>query len=171
MKKLRLPVEDRARLRDLKCGDEVLVCGTMYTARDKVHLMTASGRAQWPFNLKDNAIFYCGPTPAVKDFPMGSCGPTTSARMDVYTPILYKKGLAVTIGKGPRSPIVVESIKKYCGLYLIAFGGCGALYGSTVKRAEISGFSDLGPQAVYRISVEDFPVIVGCDTSGRNIFS
>ena len=170
MKRLKLPIKDKKELKGYRSGEEILIEGILYTARDKVHSLTAAGKGAWPFRLRNNGIYYCGPTPANRNFPFGSCGPTTSARMDKYTPGLYKKGLAVTVGKGPRNTGVVNSIKKNGGLYLAAYGGCGALYGSRIVSAEAAGFKELGPQAVYRIEVMDFPVIVGIDSSGRNIF-
>ncbi|MBN2406743.1 MAG: fumarate hydratase C-terminal domain-containing protein [Elusimicrobia bacterium] len=147
-----------------------MLSGIIYTARDKVHSLVSDGDGEWPFPLKDNCIFYSGPTPRSEGFPLGSCGPTTSARMDDYTPGLYRKGLAATIGKGPRSEKVREAIKHSGGLYLVAYGGCGALYGSRVTGARVIGFAGLGPQAVYKVSIEDFPVIVGIDSYGGDIF-
>ncbi|MFH1414836.1 MAG: fumarate hydratase C-terminal domain-containing protein [Elusimicrobiota bacterium] len=170
MKHLSLPVSDKNIMKRYKCKEEILVDGVIYTARDTVHHLVFSEKAEWPFPLSGSAIFYTGPTHSVPGFPLGSCGPTTSSRMDRYTPGLYGQGLAVTIGKGPRSPEVVKSIKKNTGLYLIAYGGCGALYGSRVTDARLIGFRDLGPQAVYRIEVRDFPVIVGIDTDGADIY-
>ncbi len=170
MKTLNFPVNSAEDLKNFSVGDEVKIEGIIYTARDRVHDLTAKGEAEWPFNLKSNALFYCGPTPRPEGAVFGSCGPTTSGRMDIYTPALYKKGLAATIGKGPRRPEVVRAIKKYGGIYLAAYGGCGALYSSTVKSAEIIGFKELGPQAVYRLAVAEFPAVVGIDSSGGNIF-
>jgi fumarate hydratase subunit beta len=170
LKSLKLPLKDRAVLKNFKAGELVFVDGVIYTARDRVHDLISKGRGKWPFELKNNAIFYCGPTPKPKGRNFGSCGPTTSSRMDSYTPALYKKGLAATIGKGPRSPEVIESIKKYGGVYLVAYGGCGALYAETVREAEPAGFKDLGPQAVYKITVSGFPAVVGIDSRGGNVF-
>jgi fumarate hydratase subunit beta len=171
MKHLNLPIENKEGLKEFRAGEEILVEGVLYTARDKVHTTVSMQEGIWPFDLVNNGIFYSGPTASTKDFPLGSCGPTTSARMDSYTPELYKNGLAVTIGKGPRSSEVVSSIKEYGGLYLVAYGGCGALYGSKVIEANIVGYEDLGPQAVYKLRVKNFPVIVGIDTYGKNIYS
>jgi fumarate hydratase subunit beta len=171
MKQLNLPVKNREELRNFKAGEEILVSGTIYTARDKVHATVARGDGEWPFELLNNGIFYSGPTASTKNFPLGSCGPTTSARMDNYTPELYKKGLAVTVGKGPRNAGVIEGIKEYGGMYLVAYGGCGALYGSKVICAEIIAYEEFGPQAVYKLNVKDFPVIVGVDFYGKDIFN
>ena len=130
---------------DLKAGEEVLLNGVIYTARDKVHQLLSSPDMEWPFSLTNNAIYYCGPTPASDKFPMGSCGPTTSSRMDQWSEELYLKGLAATIGKGPRSNEVSGAIEKAKAVYFVAFGGCGALYGKAVKKVEIIAFEELGP--------------------------
>ncbi|MFW6134596.1 MAG: FumA C-terminus/TtdB family hydratase beta subunit [Elusimicrobiota bacterium] len=170
MNDLTAPISDKEELDEYRAGQEILIRGVLYTARDKVHSIISKNKQEWPFDLKNNGIFYCGPTQKSKDFPLGSCGPTTSQRMDPYTPFLYQQGLALTVGKGPRSEEVRESIKKNKGLYLVAFGGCGSLYGSKIRKAQIIGFKQLGPQAVYKIEVRDFPVIVGIDTKGDSIF-
>jgi fumarate hydratase subunit beta len=170
LKHLKLPVENKNILKEYNVGEEILLDGVIYTARDKVHALINSGKGRRPFELKNNAVYYSGPTPGKSGFPLGSCGPTTSSRMDEYTPDLYRMGLSVTIGKGPRDQKVVESIKKHGGLYLVAYGGCGALYGSRIEQAEIIGFKELGPQAVYRIEVNDFPVLVGIDFFGHDIY-
>ncbi len=170
LKQIEFPVSSPESLKNLKAGDEVLLSGVIYTARDRVHRLVAEGRAEWPFELKNNAVYYCGPTPASEGFPMGSCGPTTSARMDKWTAGLYFRGLAATIGKGPRNEVVRRSIKDAGAVYFSAFGGCGALYGSRVLKASVIAFDDLGPQAVYRAEIKNFPVVVGIDPSGNNIF-
>lgn len=169
MKRVDFPVKSTEQLEGLAAGEEVLLGGVIYTARDEVHRRLASG-GEWPFKLAGNAIYYCGPTPASEGFPMGSCGPTTSSRMDVWAVELYSRGLSATIGKGPRSEEVRQAVKENGGIYFSAFGGCGALYGSRVKNARIVGFEELGPQAVYRAEIEDFPVIVGIDSEGESIF-
>jgi len=167
---IEFPLNDRSRIRDLKAGAEVSLGGTIYTARDRVHELIESGKASWPFELNNNLIYYCGPTPEAEGFPMGSCGPTTSARMDKYAAELYRKGLAATVGKGPRSKEVARAVRETGGVYFVAAGGCGALYGSRVKKAEIIAFEEFGPQAVYRVTVKDFPVVVGIDSRGESIF-
>ncbi|MGM0441668.1 MAG: fumarate hydratase C-terminal domain-containing protein [Elusimicrobiota bacterium] len=170
MKKLKLPVENKDILARHKAGEEILLNGTIYTARDKVHDL-ATRKNKWPFALKNNGIFYTGPTPPKGEFVFGSCGPTTSSRMDPYTPGLYSQGLAVTVGKGARSRKVSRAISKYGGLYLVAYGGCGALYGARITSARLIGYPDLGPQAVYRLTVKNFPVVVGIDNRGDNLFN
>ncbi|NLB34380.1 MAG: TRZ/ATZ family protein [Elusimicrobia bacterium] len=171
MKSFSLPLDNIEGLSGLKAGEEIFISGELFTARDRVHKLISSGKADWPFKLKGSGIYYTGPTPAKENYPLGSCGPTTSYRMDPFTPELYKKGLAVTIGKGPRSQEVSDAIRESGGVYLVAYGGCGALYGGTVKKAEVLAFEEFGPQAVYRIEVEDFPAIVGIDSRGKSIFS
>lgn len=170
LKHLKLPITDKEVLKEYKAGEEIFIEGCLYTARDKVHSLVAKNEILWPFHIENNGIFYSGPTPKKEGFPFGSCGPTTSGRMDQYTPRLYNEGLAVTVGKGQRSREVVNSIKKNGGLYLVAYGGCGALYGSCVISVNTVWFRNLGPQAVYRIEVENFPVLVGIDAFGGNIF-
>ncbi len=170
MKQINFPLESGEEVKGLEAGEEVSLSGIIYTARDKVHNLISSGKERWPFELKNNAIYYCGPTPAVKGFPMGSCGPTTSSRMDRWAPGLYKEGLIATIGKGPRSSRVRRAIKEEGGVYFAAMGGCGALYGSRVREAEVIAFPGLGPQAVYRAEIDGFPVIVAIDSKGRDIF-
>lgn len=170
LRRLSLPVLDRRRLAEFPAGEEIILEGIIYTARDRVHREVSEGSGRWPFSLQGNAIYYCGPTPALKGFPLGSCGPTTSSRMDAWTPELYRNGVAVTIGKGPRNRAVISAIAETGGLYLAAYGGCGALYASKVKSAEVAGFEDYGPQAVYKVTVEDFPALVAVDAGGNSIY-
>jgi fumarate hydratase subunit beta len=157
----------------LKAGDEVLLTGTILTARDAAHKRLCEylekGKAL-PLNLKDAVIYYCGPTPAKPGKPIGSCGPTTSSRMDPFTPQLIKLGLGGMIGKGDRSKEVVAAIKKYKCVYFIATGGAGALLSTKVKASKAILFNDLGPEAVYKLDVKDFPLIVGIDSEGRNVY-
>ncbi len=171
MKRIELPVKSLDELKGLRAGEEVLLNGVIYTARDKVHQLAESGKEAWPFELKNNAVYYCGPTPSADGFPMGSCGPTTSSRMDEWAAKLYSQGLAATIGKGPRSEAARSAISNAGAVYFAAFGGCGALYGSRVKKARVIAFENLGPQAVYRVEIEDFPVVVGIGPAGDNIFT
>jgi len=157
----------------LKAGDEILLSGTIITARDAAHKrfidLMGKGR-RLPIGLKGAIIYYCGPTPAAPGRAIGSCGPTTSARMDKFTPSLIKSGLGGMIGKGDRSQDVVRAIKKYKCVYFIATGGIGALLSTKVKSARAVLFHDLGPEAVYRLEVKDFPVTVGIDTKGKSIY-
>ncbi len=169
-RKLIFPLKDRGVLKRLRVFQEVLIDGVIYTARDRVHSVIESSGGNWPFDLNSNAVYYCGPTGSSGEFPLGSCGPTTSSRMDAWAPGMYERGLAATIGKGPRSPEVVKAIKDAGAVYLMAYGGCGALYGSRVVRADIAAYEDYGPQAVYRMQVDKFPAVVAVDSSGNDMF-
>ena len=157
----------------LKAGDEVLLTGTVLTARDAAHKrlyeLIKKGK-RLPLNLKDAVIYYCGPTPAKPGRPIGSCGPTTSSRMDLFTPHLIGLGLSGMIGKGDRSPEVIHAIKKHRSVYFLAIGGAGALLSTKVRSAKVVLFADLGPEAIYKLEVKDFPLIVGIDSKGKNIY-
>jgi len=170
--KINTPLTEEAR-RSLKAGDEVYLSGTVLTARDAAHkrlsdIMGKKGRL--PISLKDAVIYYCGPTPASPRKAIGSCGPTTSTRMDPFTPQLLKLGVVGMIGKGRRSEEVKKSIKKHKAVYFLATGGIGALLATKVKRAKAVLFRELGPEAVYKLEVKDFPHIVGIDTKGRDVY-
>jgi fumarate hydratase subunit beta len=158
----------------LKAGDEILLTGTILTARDAAHKrlceLLKKGK-RLPLNLKDAVIYYCGPTPARPGRPIGSCGPTTSSRMDSFTPQLIGLGLGGMIGKGNRSDEVVRAVKKYGCVYFLAVGGIGALLSTKVKSARPVLFNDLGPEAVYKLEVKDFPLTVGIDSKGKNIYA
>ncbi len=172
MKKIKLPLT-KEKIKNLKAGDDLLLCGRIYTARDAAHKRfhkTFKENRPLPVSLKGNIIYYCGPTPPRPGFNIGSCGPTTSKRMDDFTPKLLKEGLAGAIGKGRRSPAVIKAIKKYKAVYLVAIGGAGAYFVSRVKSARHVAYKDLGPEAVYELEVEDFPVRVAIDSKGRTIF-
>ncbi|MBI5124487.1 MAG: Fe-S-containing hydro-lyase, partial [Candidatus Omnitrophica bacterium] len=162
------PLTSEAR-KKLKAGDEVLLSGTILTARDAAHKRLCDslrkGR-KLPLNLKDAVIYYTGPTPAKAGKVIGSCGPTTSSRMDPFTPELIKLGLGGMIGKGDRSEEVTTAIKKYRCVYFIAIGGAGALISTKVKASKVILFNDLGPEAVHKLEVKDFPLIVGIDSKG-----
>ena len=157
----------------LKTGDEVLLSGVIFTARDAAHKriydLIAKGR-QIPLSLKDAVIYYAGPTPPRPNRMIGSCGPTTSSRMDPFTPELLKLGLGGMIGKGDRSIEVKCAIKKYKSIYFLATGGIGALLSDKVKMAKPILFKDLGPEAIYKMEVVDFPLIVGLDSKGKGIY-
>lgn len=159
---LNLPLTDEKSAK-LEVGAFVLLSGTVYTARDRAHKRIAaaikSGEAL-PFPLDGAAIYYCGPTPARPGQIIGSCGPTTSTRMDAYTPLLIENGLKVMIGKGVRSPEVERAIKTHGAVYLSAIGGAAALYQSKVTSCELVAYPDLGCEAVYRLTVKDFPAVV-----------
>lgn len=158
---------------DIKAGDEVYLTGTVYTARDAAHKRIKEllcKNAPLPFCLDGACIYYSGPTPERPGKPIGSCGPTTSSRMDVYTPLLMDNGLVAMIGKGPRSADVTEAIKKHGGIYFCAIGGAGALCAKSVKKYEVIAFDELGCESVKRLEIEDFPVICGIDCCGGSIF-
>jgi fumarate hydratase subunit beta len=157
----------------LKAGQRILLSGAVYTARDAAHKRIIDildiGSAV-PFNLKNAAIYYCGPSPAKPDTVIGACGPTTSSRMDVFTPRILKEGVKFLIGKGSRSESVVNSIKENSAVYLVATGGVAALSSKTVRKADLIAFEDLGPEAIYKLEVEDMPLIVAMDSDGGNVF-
>ncbi len=160
-------------MQNLKAGDRLFFSGTIYTARDQAHkrLVEAIKKGQrLPIDLKGAVIYYCGPTQTPKGKIIGSCGPTTSARMDEFTPILMKAGLRGMIGKGNRSPEAIRAIKKYGGVYFLIYAGCGALLAKYVKKAKPVAYKDLGPEAIYKLEVKDFPLIVGIDVKGGNIY-
>jgi len=172
MKKIYLPLTEDTR-QGLKAGEEVLLSGKIYTGRDAAHKRLYEAMAdnkQLPIELADNIIYYCGPTPPTPGIPIGSCGPTTSKRMDPFTPELLAKGLGGMIGKGRRSDEVKKAIKKHKGVYFVAVGGAGAYLASRVKKSKVLAYGDLGPEAIYELWVEDFPVIVAIDSKGKAIF-
>jgi fumarate hydratase subunit beta len=163
----------REKCQSLKAGDKIYLTGTIYTARDQAHkriVETIQKGEIPPFELKDSVIFYVGPTPPKPNEAIGSAGPTTSYRMDSYTPFLLDQGLKGMIGKGERSPEVIESIIKNNTLYLVAIGGAGALLSASIQEAEVIAYPDLGPEAVYKLKVEKFPCFVGIDTRGKTLF-
>lgn len=171
MKKIRTPL-DKKNIAPLKAGDEVLLSGVIYTARDQAHLRLCKiieNGEKLPVDLKGQVIFYCGPTPPGRRV-IGACGPTTSGRMDPFTPALLKEGMKGIIGKGRRSPKVAKAIKRYKGVYFLAPAGAGAYLSERVKSCDIIAFEDLGPEAIYRLDVEDFPLVVGIDCKGRDIY-
>ena len=157
----------------LRAGDSILFSGTVYTARDAAHkkiteLMDEG--APLPFELKDATVYYAGPTPAPEGMAIGSCGPTTSGRMDVYSPRLLDSGLKCMIGKGQRSKDVVDAIVRNGAVYLCAIGGAGALAAQCVKSLEVIAFPELGCESVKKLEVENFPLIVAIDSEGRDMF-
>lgn len=172
MKKIFLPIQNKD-IEGLRAGDEVLLTGRMYTARDIVHKMLVKGMRDKqvpPIRLYGVALYYAGPTPGRPPRAIGSCGPTTSSRMDKWTPALLDAGVKAMIGKGRRSEEVRRAIKKRKAVYFIAPAGCGALLGNRIKTAKVIAFADLGPEAIYELEVENFPVIVGIDSRGNDIF-
>ena len=160
-------------LKKLKAGDDVLLCGTIFTARYEAHkrlLELLRRNKRLPFDIKGAVIYYTGPTPTKPGQIIGSCGPTSSFRMDKYTPELLKRGLKVTIGKGRRSKEVVAALKKYKAVYFAATGGIGALISKCVKKSEIIAFADLGCEAVYKLDVKNFPLVVINDIYGNDLY-
>lgn len=156
----------------LRAGDSVLLSGTVYTARDAAHKKICAlidNGEKIPFELDGAVIYYAGPTPATEGRPIGSCGPTTSSRMDGFAPKLIDLGVAATIGKGNRSNEVVEAMKRNGAIYLCAIGGAGAIAAKAIKEVEIIAFPELGCEAVRRMKIEDFPLIVGIDSKGGTI--
>ena len=157
----------------LRAGDQVLLSGVIYTARDQAHKKLAElikNKKKLPLKLKNQTIYYCGPSATPRGKVIGSCGPTTSSRMDEFVGLFLNLGLLAMIGKGRRSKKVRDLIKKHKATYLIAPAGCGALLARGVKSKKLVCFKELGPEAIYRLEVENFPLIVGIDTRGRDIY-
>lgn len=172
MKKIKTPL-DKKQISDLKIGDEILFTGIIYTARDQAHkrLVEAINEGKkLPFDLKGAIVYYCGPTSTPRGRAIGSCGPTTSRRMDVFTPALLRAGIVGMIGKGNRSQEVVEAIKKFKAVYFVTYSGCGALLSRYVKRTKLVAYKELGPEAILELEVENFPLIVAVDSKGKNIY-
>ncbi len=163
----------RAAAPQMRAGDRVLLTGTVYTSRDQAHMaifrLLDAGEPT-PFEIRNAVIYYAGPTPGHDGMPTGACGPTTSSRMDAFTPRLLDLGLAAMIGKGLRSDAVKESIRRNGAVYLCAVGGAGALIARSVKSMEEIAFPELGCESVKRLRVEKMPLIVGVDPTGGDIF-
>ncbi|MEN2995084.1 MAG: Fe-S-containing hydro-lyase [Thermodesulfovibrio sp.] len=171
--KIETPLTDET-IEKLKAGDIVLINGYVYTARDAAHkklIEMINNGELLPFDLKGQIIYYVGPTPAPPGKVIGSAGPTTSSRMDSYTPLLLSLGVKGMIGKGGRSSEVIEAIKKYKAVYFLATGGAGALLSRHIISAEEIAFSELGPESIKKLLLKDFPAIVAIDSQGGNIFS
>ncbi|MDY4225115.1 MAG: Fe-S-containing hydro-lyase [Candidatus Limivicinus sp.] len=164
---------DKAELSKLRAGDKLTVSGTIYTARDAAHKrlteLIASGE-ELPLDIRGAAIYYAGPTPEKPGQVIGSCGPTTSGRMDAYAPGLLDRGLAVMIGKGDRNAAVIDAIVRNGAVYLAAMGGAGALMGSCVKAARIVCYEDLGCEAIRELKVENMPLTVVIDSQGNDLY-
>lgn len=159
--------------KNLKAGDYVYITGTIYTARDAAHkrMFEALEKGEEiPFDLNNNIVYYLGPTPAREGQVIGSAGPTTSSRMDKYTPLLMQHGLRGMIGKGKRSGEVIDAIKQYQGVYFAAVGGAGALLSKCIKASEVIAYDDLGTEAIRKLQVENLPVIVVIDSAGNNLY-
>ncbi len=172
MIKIELPLNKKTRCA-LRTGMEVLISGTLYTARDMAHKrlieMIRSGK-RLPIPLKDEVLYYCGPTPPPPGKVIGSAGPTTSSRMDPFTLPLLKKGLGGMIGKGRRSEEVRKMIKRFKAVYFVATGGAGALLSQKIKRMSVAAFRDLGAEAIYELEVKAFPALVAIDSRGEDIY-
>ena len=157
----------------MTAGTKVLVSGIVYTARDAAHqrLIQALKKGdKLPFDLKEQTLYYMGPSPARPGQVIGSAGPTTSSRMDLYTPHLIAAGIRAMIGKGSRSPEVREAIKKHKAVYFVTLAGAGALLSKSIKQAEVIAYEELGAEAILRLNVEDFPAIVANDIYGGDLF-
>ncbi|KJS85488.1 MAG: fumarate hydratase [Peptococcaceae bacterium BICA1-8] len=172
IKKVTTPISEE-QIRDLKAGDRVAISGVIYTGRDAAHKnlvnLLAEGKPL-PLELENQIIYYVGPTPAKPGQAIGSCGPTTSGRMDAYAPLLIKLGLKGMIGKGPRNAKVISAMKEHGAVYFAAIGGAAAVIAQSVKKAEVIAFPELGPEAIHRLEVEDFPCIVAIDSEGNDLY-
>ena len=158
----------------LKAGDRVLLSGTVFTSRDAAHKRIKSlieDGKKLPYDLKDAVIYYAGPTPTPEGLAIGSCGPTTSSRMDSYAPLFLDKGVAAMIGKGERNPEVCRAIERNKAVYLCAIGGAGALACKCITSCEVIAFDDLGCESVKKLNFKDFPLTVAVDCSGGNVFT
>ena len=163
----------REKVKNLRSGDSCLISGVIYTARDAAHKrlceLVEAGK-ELPLDVKDSIIYFVGPTPAKPGQAIGSAGPTTSYRMDAYSPTLIRLGLTGMIGKGKRGAEVVDAMKAYGAVYFGAIGGCGALLSKCIKKAEVIAYDDLGAEAIRRLEVEDFPAVVIIDSQGNNLY-
>lgn len=172
MKRLNLPLK-KEEIEGLKAGDAVLLSGKIYTARDAAHKRLCEAIAAGeglPLELKGACIYYAGPCPTPPGFAVGSCGPTTSKRMDAYAPTLYERGVQCVIGKGQVAPEVKKSIVRNGRVYFCATGGAGALIAQSVKRCKVVAYEELLAEAIHEFWVEDFPAVVAIDAAGADIF-
>lgn len=173
MTELIFPLKDRSVLKTLKAGDSVLISGIIYTGRDAAHKQIVNlinNEKELPIDIKDIAIYYTGPCPKPEERPIGSCGPTTSGRMDAYAPLLLDLGQAVMIGKGERNEEVIAACKRNNAVYLAAAGGAGALLADSVKECEVVAFPELLSEAIHKLKVDKMPLIVAIDTQGNDLF-
>lgn len=163
----------KEQLAELQAGTQILLTGIIYTARDAAHkrLIEALERdEELPLPIEHSIIYYVGPTPARPNHAVGSAGPTTSTRMDAYAPTLYDLGMSASIGKGRRTAIVKEAIQRNKAVYFVTIGGAGAYLSECIKEAEVIAYEDLGAEAIYKLRVEKFPVIVGIDSTGTDVY-
>lgn len=159
---------------DLHYGDKIYLSGTVFTSRDAAHKRIfeyIKNGIPLPFPIKNSVIYYAGPTPTPNGLTIGSCGPTTSSRMDTYAPTLYDMGLTATIGKGERNKNVIDAIIKNKAVYLCAIGGAGALASQSITSNQVIAFDDLGCESIKKLEFSDFPLVVGIDCHGGNIFN
>ena len=171
-RRIELPIT-RESVRNIKSGESLLLSGVIYTARDAAHkrlVELVEKGEELPFDIKNSTIYYVGPTPAKPGQAIGSAGPTTSYRMDAYSPTLIREGETGMIGKGKRNAEVIDAMKKYGAVYFAAIGGAGALLSSCIKKAEIIAYEDLGAEALRRLDVENFPVVAVIDSEGNNLY-
>ena len=171
-KKVTLPLTDET-LKELKAGDNISLTGVIYVARDAAHQRMIEALDQGkplPFDIKGQTIYYMGPTPAKPGQVIGSAGPTTSGRMDIYSPRLIAEGLKGMVGKGMRSPAVKDAMKKHKAVYLAAIGGAGALISKSIKKSEVIAYEELGTEAILRLEVENFPAMVINDIHDRDLY-
>ena len=171
-KKLNVPAK-KEELVSLRAGDYVYLTGTIYTARDAAHkrmMDTLEKGESLPIDVKDNLIYYLGPTPARPGTDIGSAGPTTASRMDKYTPTLLDMGMAGMIGKGKRNQAVLDACVRNKSVYFAAVGGAGALLSKCIKESEVVSYDDLGTEAIRKLTVENLPVIVIIDSKGNNLY-
>ncbi len=173
LKRIEAPLSEEDVL-FLKAGDNVLISGVIYTARDAAHkklVELMDKKESLPLDLRGQIIYYVGPTPAKPGQVIGSAGPTTSGRMDAYTPRMLEKGMKACIGKGLRNQAVKDALQEYKGLYLAAVGGAGALLSKKIKKSEVVAYPELGAEAIHRLEVEDFPATVINDTYGNDLYA
>ena len=171
-KNITLPLTDET-LKDLKAGDNIILNGAIYVGRDAAHKRIVEALDQGkplPFDIKGQTIYFMGPSPAKPGRPIGAAGPTTSGRMDAYSPRLIAEGLKGMIGKGMRSQAVKDAMTKYKAVYLAAIGGAGALIAKSIKKSEVVAYEELGAEAIRRLEVEDFPVTVVNDIYGGDLY-
>ena len=170
--KIQPPLTDDI-IEELKAGERVVISGVIYTARDMAHKYMVEGHKRGeplPFDVKGQILYYTGPTPAPPGKPIGSAGPTTSYRLDKYTPYLIKLGLKGMIGKGPRGQEVKDAIKTHKAVYFAAIGGAGALISKTIRKADVIAYPELGTEAIMKLVVEDFPAVVVNDVHGADLY-
>lgn len=172
MKEIEIPFHPE-EIRSLRIGDMIHLTGTIYTARDAAHKMMIellNNQMPLPFNITNQLLYYCGPSPAKPNHVIGSAGPTTSSRMDIFTEDLLKQGLKGMLGKGVRNGFVKDLLIQYQAVYLVAIGGTAALLSKKIKRAEIVAFPELGAEAIFKLQIEQFPSIVAYDCFGGDLF-